>query len=111
MKLSRRELLGGIVAGTLAAIAGKLPKMAVLPVVEEVAQIEMGVGRGSPLIRDDGALVRANDRDYVLDWISPPTGYARACRDYAAALGRSVETLTKAEKQMAYLNHVMEKLG
>jgi len=30
---------------------------------------------------------------------------------YAAALGRAVETLTKAEKQLAWMNHVMEKLG
>ena len=30
---------------------------------------------------------------------------------YAAALGRSVEELTKAEKQIAWLNQVMEKLG
>ena len=30
---------------------------------------------------------------------------------YAAALGHSVKTLTAAEKQTAYLNHVMEMLG
>lgn len=30
---------------------------------------------------------------------------------YAAALDRSVAELTKAEKQTAALNHVMEKLG
>jgi len=30
---------------------------------------------------------------------------------YARALGRSVEALTAAEKQTAYLNHVMEKLA
>lgn len=61
MKLSRREFLGGVVAGALAAIAGKLPKLAGLPVVEEVAQaeaaqIETGIGRGSPRIFDNFGL-------------------------------------------------------
>jgi len=116
MKLSRREFLGGVAAGVLAAIAGKLPKTAELPEVEEVAQaeaaqIETGIGRGSPrifdnfglslkpiepsatrvvgmvrpmlkdeatYIRDDGALVRANDHDYVLGWASPVLDAERA---------------------------------
>lgn len=34
---------------------------------------------------------------------------AEAYQVYADALGRSVETLTKTEKQTAFLNHVMEE--
>jgi len=34
-----------------------------------------------------------------------------AYRDFAAVLGRSVETLTEEEKGAALMNHVMEKLS
>ena len=56
MTLSRREFLGGVVAGALAAVAGKLPKMAEPLPVEEVAQVETSVGRGSPFIFDNFGL-------------------------------------------------------
>ena len=43
--------------------------------------------------------------------MAPTISRAEAYRAYADALGRSVATLTEAEKQAAFLNHVMEQLA
>jgi len=112
MTLSRREFLGGMLAGLGAALASKLPKMAE-PKASVAAEngdglyevsaepIECVVGRGSPHIFDNfGIRTFEAGEDIIIGSVvsvDPATGYVVPARHGRAVVGIAYSTCQASE--------------